>query len=177
MFETAHQDMIQACMAAMASGSNTVAPLQRKLQRSASAPGVSRSASVTLSDTASSASSSSPVSERSPHVRIRGAPLDLRCVLGDERRTVTVKRTHTLERVLQKLEETFGTRVQLSVRNRRVTEQLEWSDVVARHGVGDALEVALVRESVNAISAQERALLHGLSVWHVFVWRSACARD
>ncbi len=83
--------------------------------------------------------------------------LELIVILGaDSRRTVTVKKSYALDRVLSKLEDVLGFPVEIKIKGKPVEEQAVWADLVARHTSADALEVHADREDPNKIHKEVR---------------------
>ena len=88
--------------------------------------------------------------------------LELILLYADSRRSLIVKRNHSLERILSKLEDLFGFPVELRVKGVVLEDPLAWSDLVSKHAPVDALEVSVERENPNKIHKEERAMLQGL---------------
>lgn len=90
--------------------------------------------------------------------------VELVCTYGASQRVVVIKRSYTLERVLQRLEEQYGFSVELLVRKKPITDAVAWSDIMAQCGADATLEVEVLREPANKIGKEERQMLHGLAV-------------
>lgn len=79
-------------------------------------------------------------------------------ILGaDSRRSVTVKKSYNLERVLSKLEDVLGFPVEIKIKGKAIEEQSVWAEVVARHSSADPLEISAEREDPNKIHKEVKA--------------------
>lgn len=88
--------------------------------------------------------------------------LELIIVLAESRRSVTVKKSYSLERVLSKLEDVIGFAVEIKHKGKLIEEQSAWADLVARYNASDPVELQTEREDPNKIHKEERSMLQGL---------------
>ncbi len=88
--------------------------------------------------------------------------LELIVLYGDGRRSVIIKRSYALDRVLSKLEDVFGFAVEIKVKGQVIEDATLWSDLVSRHATVDPMELSVERENPNKIHKEERAMLQGL---------------
>ncbi len=150
-----HQKAILAKVASLHADSEETAA-------KAVAPGKSKSAGAQKESEADLSSVDDHSETNSSSATNAANRLELVVVLGDARRSVVVKRSHDMDRVLSKLEDIFGFSVEIKVKGQIVPDATKWSDIVSRHATVDPLEIAIEREDPNKVHKEERAMLQGL---------------
>ena len=89
--------------------------------------------------------------------------LEVSATMGDASRSILFKKKYSLDRVLAKMEESFGFAVEIFHKNKIIDEEILWADVVAQHYSAEPLELEIKREDVNKVHKEEKSMLHGLT--------------
>jgi len=145
-----HQKSILAKVAAIQASS---APAQPGAVAQQKAPTESDLSSLDGDGSESGSSSATTAANR----------LEISATMGNAARSIVVKRSYKLDRVLAKMEDSYQFPCEIFHNGKLVDDAIQWADIVSQHYSADPLELEVKREDPNKIHKEEKAMLHGLT--------------